>query len=953
MKIIDSINHSISNKVLSLFVLSFLFFIAGTGALFYFQHQAQNEYVLNRSDLEGKLHSINNIYQPFNSSVLLLPDSISVKVPANKEDADQQERELRNELHEFGQLAKTNDEKLIYQRIDRFISYYFTTVVPAVIQDYENTRDPSADISDQEVILEVGEFLTQITSFATNLQEQLTTNANKLEEKEIMQQYNLLVFLLLFLLILLFAIYKILKNIGKPLAEFTISANEIAAGREAVIKADPTRKDELGILSVAFEKMVQSIQDKEQDLVAHNEELIAQQDELQAQQQELQSTLEVLTDNQNKLRRRNELIKGISSSLDKREVLQSIIENMCKVTGSDKGVITLLYEEASAAYGVSDSGVKQFKRNLNSGLMLRLTSEKQGYLVRREQHEAEKGYHETLQYCYDLYLPVMSSDEVKAVLVLTRYGFLFTNEEIAEYETLSRQLAIYLEKINLFEQSEEDRRLNQDILNNVQEGIQLIDKNRTIIQVNQQLGEIFKKDNSFKDLLGLSWKQWTLLMAEQIQENDFIDTLENLISSALQNPEEEHSFIYRKKNGHQVIRVYCTTFKKESDEDIGTLLVHRDITKEYEIAKMKSELVSTVSHELRTPLASVLGFTELMLHKELKPERKTKYLQTIYNEAKRLTALINDFLDIQRMESGKQTYEKKFIDIISILKNVIELQEGSAALHNINLSVESEETMILGDRMKIEQVFTNLLSNAIKYSPKGGDIFIRVYNRNDMISVDIQDEGLGIPEDAIPQLFQQFYRVDNSDRRRIGGTGLGLAIVQEIVKAHDGVINVSSEYGKGSTFTTQFPHVSMKATIHNEDESHSMLNYTIMIVEDDLSLAELLNQELHDKGFYVSSVNSGKDALNQLNASPPDAIVLDIMLEDECDGWAIMKEMKKSEKLKDIPIFVSTAIDDKELGFSLGAQDYLVKPYKPSQLSKLVIETLINNEKNGQILLPH
>ena len=184
-----------------------------------------------------------------------------------------------------------------------------------------------------------------------------------------------------------------------------------------------------------------------------------------------------------------------------------------------------------------------------------------------------------------------------------------------------------------------------------------------------------------------------------------------------------------------------------------------------------------------------------------------------------LTALINDFLDIQRMESGKQTYEKKFIDITSILQNVIELQEVNTSLHKINLSIELEETMILGDRNKIEQVFTNLLSNAIKYSPNGGNIFIRVYGSDNMVSIDIKDEGLGIPEDAIPNLFQQFYRVDNSDRRRIGGTGLGLAIVQEIVKAHGGTISVSSEYGKGSTFTTQFPQVSMRVRATKENEN--------------------------------------------------------------------------------------------------------------------------------------
>ena len=144
----------------------------------------------------------------------------------------------------------------------------------------------------------------------------------------------------------------------------------------------------------------------------------------------------------------------------------------------------------------------------------------------------------------------------------------------------------------------------------------------------------------------------------------------------------------------------------------------------------------------------------------------------------------------------------------------------------------------------------------------------------------------------------------------------------------------------------------MKSEKQSDVELDTMLRYTIMVIEDDLSLAELLNHELQDNGFHVDHYNSGKKALEQMKISAPDAIVLDIMLEDEIDGWAIMKEMKANEKLKNIPIFVSTAIDDKERGFSLGAQDYLVKPYKPSQLIKLIMHTLLRNERNGQILVP-
>ena len=720
------------------------------------------------------------------------------------------------------------------------------------------------------------------------LGEELETNADTFNERyqSILNWFYILI--IVFLILILLVNRRFVMNISKPLAEFTISANDIAAGRDAVIKVDAKRKDELGVLSVAFKKMAKSLQDKEQDLLAHNEELLAQQDELQAQQQELTSTLEVLTEKERKLMTRNELINGISSSLNKDKVLQSIVKSMSKVTKSDKGIITYLHEETFAAIGISEDGINQFRNNLDSGLIQRVVTEKKANMIKRNQYPKEKGYHDVVQYSYDLYLPIVSDSEVIAIMVITRLGDPFSPSEINEYETLTRQMAIYLEKIKMFEQSESERELNQDILNTVQEGIQLINQDREIVQVNQILSKIFDGIEDNGNSLGLPWKKWSQLMADQVKEDNFIELLDELIQAAIQQPEKEHSFVYRKKNNNQVIRIYCKTFKKYSEVDFGTLVVHQDITTEYEVAQMKNELVSTVSHELRTPLASVLGFTELLLTKDLKPERKTKYLQTIYNEANRLTALINDFLDIQRMESGKQTYEKNLIDIKTILQNVIELQQVNTSVHNITYSDELEKAVILGEQGKIEQVFTNLLSNAIKYSPNGGNINIRVYGNEHNVSVDFEDEGLGIPKDALSNLFQPFYRVDNSDRRRIGGTGLGLALIKEIVQAYDGSITVNSVYGKGSTFTTNFPRVNIQTSNKenskkDDDRDPYSLKYRIMVIEDDLNLSELLNHELHDCGFEVEQFTRGKMALEKMKVHPPDAVVLDIML--EIDRW--------------------------------------------------------------------
>ncbi|MEH7223709.1 ATP-binding protein [Bacillus sp. JJ1566] len=956
MRILDYFNKSISRQVLGLMGVCFLFFITGTIILFHLQNSIQNDYVVQRESIEHKQDIISNIYENFNTDILIVGNSLSFKVPESREMIENQASRINTQKDELRKLLVEEEEEIYIREMEGFIDYYYSTVVPKIMDKYEKMEDPRVDIIDEYTYSRVKGFFDQTKEFRTLLEEELTMNADTFNKKNRLIIDSFYILITAFFLLILLVTRRFVMKISRPLSEFTFSANEIAAGRDAVIKADAKRKDELGTLLIAFQKMAKSIQDKEQDLVAQNEELLAQQEELQAQQEELNSTLEFLTENQQVMKTRNDLINGISSSLIKKEVLQSIVNSMAKLTKSDKGIITYLHEDSFASVGISEEGINQFRNHLDSGHIQWVVAEQKAKVIKREQHPNEKGYHDVIQYSYDLYLPIVSNSDVIAIMVYTRLGTPISTGEINEYETLSRQIAIYLEKINIFEQSEDDRKLNQDILNTVEEGIQLINKDREIIQVNQILNHTFN-GIQIENLVGLTWSQWSLLMADQVQEDHFIESLDEIIKAAIHQPEKEHSFIYRKKDSKQVIRVYCRT-KKHGDEEFGSLLVHRDITKEFEVSQMKNELVSTVSHELRTPLASVLGFTELLLTKDLKPERKTKYLQTIYNEAKRLTALINDFLDIQRMESGRQTYEKNFINLKTVLKNVIELQQVNTKVHNITLSDELDEAVILGEQNKMEQVFTNLLSNAIKYSPNGGNINLRLYGNQKTVSVDIKDEGLGIPEDALPNLFQPFYRIDNSDRRRIGGTGLGLSLVKEIVKGHGGSITVDSIYGKGSTFTTQFPSVKVQARNkenHEKSNTNDIHNhrYKIMVIEDDLNLSELLKHELRDCGFYVEQYTRGEEALEKMKIDPPDAVVLDIMLEDQTDGWSIMKEMNENKELKNIPIFVSSALDEKEMGFSLGAKDYLVKPYKPSQLSKLILQTLLENEKNEQITVPY
>jgi signal transduction histidine kinase len=225
-----------------------------------------------------------------------------------------------------------------------------------------------------------------------------------------------------------------------------------------------------------------------------------------------------------------------------------------------------------------------------------------------------------------------------------------------------------------------------------------------------------------------------------------------------------------------------------------------------EVDHLKSELISTVSHELRTPLSSIFGFAELLLEKPPNAEQAHKYLTVIHREAQRLTELLNNFLDLQRIENGRFDFHLKSVDLSTLIRDSVAIYQGQSTKHQFFVKVEADLPPVKTAPDRLAQVLGNLLSNAVKYSPEGGTIEITASRRFEKeVEIAVADQGLGIPQEAIPKLFHPFFRVDNSDRRQIGGTGLGLAICQQTLRALGGVIRVHSEYGKGSTFICTLP----------------------------------------------------------------------------------------------------------------------------------------------------
>jgi len=441
-------------------------------------------------------------------------------------------------------------------------------------------------------------------------------------------------------------------------------------------------------------------------------------------------------------------------------------------------------------------------------------------------------------------------------------------------------------------------------------------------------------------------------------------------------------FMVRRPNGHEIIISVSGASLTDSEGRIsGAVLVFHDITQEKMTERLKDEFLSVVSHELRTPLSAIMGYSDLMLRGLHGPlsERQTRALNAVRANADRLLHLINDLLDVSKLESGTIIIEQEPVSLADVVARTIAHTRVLAVNAGVSISNEVSTSSlpdVLSEETKLQQILENLLSNALKFTPEGGSItFSATLSERppddpalasldplppldpgippQSVVVSVTDTGAGIDEEQLARIWDRFYQVDSSVKRRSGGTGLGLAIVRSLVELNGGQAWVTSKGANlGSSFSFSLPVAPDSKSLPIAQPHAAYIGGddrqgvpTVLIVEDDEDQREIICDMLEMEGYKVVVAADGDEALQLAHDVKPAAIALDVVLPRR-DGWEVLNRLKREPATRDIPVLIISVVDQQEFGKSLGADEYMVKPLEAATL-RTVVRRLLGQVSNG------
>jgi CheY-like chemotaxis protein len=367
--------------------------------------------------------------------------------------------------------------------------------------------------------------------------------------------------------------------------------------------------------------------------------------------------------------------------------------------------------------------------------------------------------------------------------------------------------------------------------------------------------------------------------------------------------------------------------------------------------RVKDDFLAVLSHELRTPLNAIVGYSRLMRGEMLAPDQVGRAVETLERNARWLTQIVDDVLDVSRIVSGKIRLDVQAVELASVVDNAVATVQPAADAKSVRIQslIDPRVGPVSGDPDRLQQVMWNLVSNAVKFTPKGGRVQVRLERVNSHVEVVVSDTGIGISKDFLPLVFDRFRQADSGSTRRTGGLGLGLSIVRHLTEMHGGSVHAASDgENQGATFTVRLPLMIVQPSAAQQREHPlaerrnplqqlaDLAGVRVLAVDDDADALGLLKDVLQAAGAEVATAQSAAAAMATIATFLPDALVADIGMPD-VDGFELIRQVRASEdkRVRDIPAAALTAFarsEDRTKALQTGFEMHLAKPVDPGEL---------------------
>jgi PAS domain S-box-containing protein len=657
----------------------------------------------------------------------------------------------------------------------------------------------------------------------------------------------------------------------------------------------------------------------------------------------------------------NTVSNALAGELDLNALIELVGEQIRSTFKADIAYVSILDQETNIISYPYEFGQHLEPSLLGKGLSSKIIETGKPLLINKDvmERHAELGATPAGEAARSyLGVPIFVSGQAIGVVSVqsTEQENVFSEDDQRLLSTITANVGVVLQNARLFDEIKRRKEYFEALFQNNPVAVVTIDNETSVVSWNPAAEKLF--GYSQRETVGHNLDD--LVAKREDLHREAVDFSRVGYKAA---SEPFHAFTQRNRKDGSLVDVELSGVPVTvAGKSVGGIAIYHDIT-ELQRARQeaiaaneeKSAFLANMSHELRTPLNAIIGFTRIVRRKAegLLPEKQTENLDKVLTSAEHLLNLINTVLDISKIEAGRMDVQASNFRINALIDLCADTAQPLLR-PNVALEKHLDESLITiySDQEKIRQIILNLLSNAAKFTHKGKILLATHRYGEAMLRISVSDTGIGISEEALPRIFQEFQQADSSTTRQYGGTGLGLAISRNLARLIGGDLTVDSEPGKGSTFTLVIPiQVGSKpgpapdVSTSSQGDQHpgpDAAKKRLLVIDDDPDAVYLLQENLSQQEYDIIGTRNGQDGLRLAREQQPRAILLDIIMPG-ADGWQILHDLKEDPATTNIPVILLTIVDNKARGFRLGASAYLLKPLDPATvrdaLDRLTVST--------------